>query len=101
MARQLAILVFLGFALAALASLTTISNKAAAATTSTAASAPPNGLPPSPPPEAIAACKGKAEGAQVSFTGRNGETLSGVCQLFNGTLAARPAGGGGRPPPPR
>ena len=98
MSRQLAILVFLGFLLAALASLTPISNNAAAATS--AASAPPNGPPPGPPPEAIAACKGKAEGTQVSFTGRNGETLSGVCALFNGTLAARPAGGGGRPPPP-
>ena len=97
MARQLAILVFLGFALAAVASLTPISNNAAAATTSTAASAPPNG----PPPEAIAACKGKTEGAQVSFTGRGGETLTGVCALFNGTLAARPAGGGNRPAPPR
>ena len=39
---------------------------------------PPGGKPPAPPPEAIAACKGKTEGATASFTGRNGETLTGT-----------------------
>jgi hypothetical protein len=81
---------------------------ATAAATSTTAEppAPPaSGAPPGPPPEAIAACKGKAEDAAVSFTGRSGEALTGTCQTTNGVLAARPAGGPGgsgkRPPPPR
>jgi len=81
---------------------------ATAAATSTTAEppAPPaSGAPPGPPPEAIAACKGKAEGTSVSFTSRSGETLTGTCQTTNGVLAARPAGGPGgsgkRPPPPR
>jgi hypothetical protein len=54
------------------------------------------GRPPGPPPEAIAACTGKTVGTQVSFKIRSGETVTGVCQLDNGVLAARPAGG---PPP--
>ena len=73
-------------------------------TTSNAASGPGGpfgGQPPGPPPEAVAACKGKAEGAQVSFTLRNGATLSGSCQKFGDTLAARPAGGGPPPTPAR
>jgi hypothetical protein len=52
---------------------------------------PADGQPPSPPPEAIAACQGKSAGDQVSFTGRRGETLQGVCELRNGVLAARPS----------
>ena len=62
----------------------------------TAADTPP---PPhhGPPPEAIAACKGKAVGASVSFTGRHGETMTGTCESINGVLAARPAN---MPPPP-
>lgn len=32
-----------------------------------------------PPPEAVAACNGKAAAAPCSFTGRQGETLKGVC----------------------
>jgi len=62
---------------------------------------PPGGKPPAPPPEAIAACKGKTEGATASFTGRNGETLTGTCQKLGDVLALRPAGGppGGGPPP--
>jgi len=62
---------------------------------------PPTGQPPGPPPEAVAACKGKTEGTSVSFTGHRGETMTGVCQLSNGVLAARPSGqppGGQRPP---
>jgi hypothetical protein len=49
----------------------------------------------------VAACKGKTEGTQVSFTGRGGETLTGVCQKMGDVLAARPLGGppgGGKPP---
>ena len=73
----------------------------AALAASDAASAPP-GKPPGPPPEAVAACKGKAEGTQVSFSARGGETLTGVCQKIGDVLAARPLGGppgaGGKPP---
>lgn len=62
----------------------------------------PGGRPPGPPPEAVAACKGKSEGSEVSFTGRNGETLTGTCRSFDGQLAAMPKGGpggrGGQPP---
>jgi hypothetical protein len=32
-----------------------------------------------PPPEAIAACKGKAVDAACTFTGRQGEHLTGTC----------------------
>jgi len=61
--------------------------------------------PPGPPPEAIQACKGKSEGTQVSFTLRDGRTVSGTCKTFNGVMAAMPAGGPGGPgdhkgPPP-
>jgi len=56
-----------------------------------------SGVPPGPPPEAVAACKGRTEGANVTFTGRRGEQLTGTCQSVAGVLAARPAFGG----PPR
>ena len=86
-------------------SATLISLAMAAAQATEPAAPPASGVPPGPPPEAIAACKGKTEGATVSFTGRGGETLTGTCQTTNGVLAARPAGGPGgsgrRPPPPR
>jgi len=59
---------------------------------------PPGGQPPGPPPEAIAACNGKAEGAQASFTGRRGETVSGTCQKIGQALAVRPAGMPAPPP---
>lgn len=62
---------------------------------------PASGVPPGPPPEAVAACQGKTEGATVSFTGRGGETLTGICKTTNGVLAARPTGGPGRHPPPQ
>lgn len=66
------------------------------------AASAPTGQPPGPPPEAVAACKGKAEGAQVSFATRGGETVSGVCQKIGDVLAARPLGappgGMGKPP---
>jgi hypothetical protein len=74
---------------------------AAASGTCSAADAPssgasaPGGRPPGPPPEAVAACNGKTAGTTVSFTGRNGETLTGVCAMVDGKLAARPSG----PPP--
>lgn len=62
----------------------------------------PGGQPPSPPPEAIAACKGKSAGTQASFTGRNGEQITGTCQQIGSVLALRPdhmpAGGPGKPP---
>ena len=79
--------------------LTLCSALAAAQTSSSgnAASAAPPGRPPGPPPEAIAACQGKAEGTQVNFKLRGGETVTGVCQKFGDALAARPIGGG--PPP--
>jgi len=73
----------------------------AAHAANSAASAPPGSQPPGPPPEAVAACKGKTEGTQVSFSARGGETLTGVCQKIGDVLAARPLGGppgGGRPP---
>ena len=53
---------------------------------------PPSGGPSGPPPEAIAACVGKTEGTTVSFTGRGGETFTGICQKDGNQLAARPAG---------
>ncbi|UUZ63038.1 hypothetical protein LP414_04575 [Polaromonas sp. P1(28)-13] len=57
--------------------------------------APPGGHPPGPPPEAVAACKGKAEGAQASFTNRGGHAISGTCQRIGNELAAMPASGPG------
>ena len=46
--------------------------------------------PPGPPPEAIAACKGKAVGAQASFTGHGGRTVSGVCTQMGDVVAVPP-----------
>ena len=66
--------------------------------------APPGGHPPGPPPEAVTACKGKAEGAQASFTNRGGHAISGTCQRIGNELAAMPALGPGaaqRPSPSR
>lgn len=48
------------------------------------------GRPPGPPPEAIAACKGKTEGTQVSFTLRDGKSVTGTCRTMDGQLAAMP-----------
>ncbi len=50
-----------------------------------------------PPKEAVEACKGKADNAACSFTGRNGENLTGTCGAppsseGNHPLACRPAG---------
>jgi hypothetical protein len=61
---------------------------------------PPDGKPPGPPPEAIAACKGKAEGAKVEFKGRRGETVKGSCKKMRDVVAAVPEGGPPPPPPP-
>lgn len=61
---------------------------------------PGGGKPPGPPPEAVAACKDKVVGAKASFTGRKGETISGICELVDGVLAVSPPAGN-RPPPPR
>ena len=75
---------------------------AGAAHAADGAASAPSGHPPGPPPEAVAACKGKTEGTQVSFSTRGGETVSGVCQKVGDVLAARPLGGppggGGKPP---
>jgi hypothetical protein len=49
------------------------------------------GRPHHPPREAIAACESKASGAACSFTGREGETVSGTCFA----PPARGTGGGG------
>ncbi len=73
---------------------------------SSSASSMSGGRPPGPPPEAVAACSGKTEGTEVSFSGPEGQTFTGTCRSFNGTLAAMPKGGpgggpGGQPPAPR
>ena len=59
----------------------------------------PGGTPPGPPPEPVQACEGKAAGAQASFSGRDGRSITGVCESVNGVLAVRPARGAGGPPP--
>ncbi|MYM86600.1 hypothetical protein GTP91_05325 [Rugamonas sp. FT82W] len=51
-----------------------------------------------PPQEAIDACKGKAEGAKVTFKGRRGEDVKGVCKKMREGVVAVPEGG--MPPPP-
>jgi len=59
------------------------------------------GPPPGPPPEAIAACKGKAEGAKAEFKGRRGETVKGTCKKLREVLAVLPEGAPPPPPPPQ
>ena len=51
-----------------------------------------NGRRQGPPPEAIEACKDKAEGDSVTFTGRRGESLQATCKEIQGQLAAVPEG---------
>ena len=46
-----------------------------------------------PPPEAIKACEGKSEGDTVSFEGRRGETLEGICTMIDDQLVAAPPKG--------
>jgi hypothetical protein len=53
-----------------------------------------------PPPEAVAACKGKSEGAVVQFTTSRGDILKGICKKSDGQLAAFPERHGQPPPPP-
>jgi len=48
-----------------------------------------------PPPEALSACEGSSDGNSCSFTGRNGEALSGTCHTHGEQLACAPSG---RPP---
>ena len=43
-----------------------------------------------PPPEAVAACKDKAVGKSVTFTGRRGESIKAICQIIEGQLVAVP-----------
>lgn len=62
---------------------------------------PPDGKPPGPPPEAIAACKGKAEGAKAEFKGRGGETVKGTCKKLREAFAVLPDGAPPPPPPPQ
>lgn len=45
---------------------------------------------PGPPPEAFAACKGKAVGDAVTFSGRNNEQVEAVCKEIQGQLVAAP-----------
>ncbi|NVB40259.1 hypothetical protein G6O69_20620 [Pseudenhygromyxa sp. WMMC2535] len=55
---------------------------------------PPQGDgPPRPPAEAIDACSGKSSGDSCSFSGREGETVSGVCFTpeSDKPLACRPS----------
>jgi len=93
------------FRLGALLACSIAVNMAGAANAAADAASAPRGAPPGPPPEAIAACKGKTEGTQVSFTGHRGDTVTGVCQKAGDVLAARPLGGppggAGGPPPQR
>jgi hypothetical protein len=50
------------------------------------------GKPHGPPPEAINACSGKAAGAECSFTGHHGKTMTGTCKTGHegSTLACHP-----------
>jgi hypothetical protein len=59
---------------------------------------PPPGAGRMPPQAAIDACKGKAEGAAVSFTGRQGNSINAQCRTVEGQLVAVPERGqfGGR-----
>ena len=74
--------------------------QAAQAQSNDAAPPPPGGGRP-PPQAAIDACKGKAEGATVSFTNRLGSTMDRQCHMLNGILVASPERGqrGRRIPP--
>ena len=58
---------------------------------SACAHAGPEGQRPSgPPPEAFSACENMAEGDQVSFSGRNGESIEATCEEHDGKLVAVP-----------
>ncbi|PZX12716.1 hypothetical protein [Celeribacter halophilus] len=48
-----------------------------------------------PPSEAMDACSGKSSGASCSFSGRDGESMSGTCSSpdSNAPLACTPEGG--------
>jgi hypothetical protein len=45
-----------------------------------------------PPPEAVEACEGKSEGAEVEVTNPRGEKVKAVCKQINGQLVAVPEG---------
>jgi len=64
------------------------------ATTASAQTGPGGGRR-GPPPQAIQACEGKSANDSCSFTGRNDETLTGICSAPPGVavLACTPAGG--------
>ena len=73
----------------------------AALAQSAAPGGPPSGEaghgPHGPPPEAVAACQGKAVGAQASFTDRAGHTVSGACTRMGDVVAVPPPQGGRGP----
>ncbi|MBF7074259.1 hypothetical protein ISG33_12705 [Glaciecola sp. MH2013] len=48
--------------------------------------------PAGPPPEAIEACEGMNEGDSVSFENREGDTLTGTCEMIEEQLVAVPEG---------
>jgi hypothetical protein len=68
--------------------------------------APQGGQHHGPPPEAYTACEGKTEGSTAQITGRDGETITGICRIADGKLVLRPDRGKGNPvegrqgPPP-
>ena len=57
------------------------------------------GRPQGPPPEALEECEEKSAGDSVTFTGRQGESMSATCKEIDGQLVAVPEGmeRGGRP----
>jgi hypothetical protein len=90
-----------GLVVLACSALSIAAHGASSSSSGSGGSGGPGGKPPGAPPEAIAACKGKTEGAEVSFTNRDGATLTGTCRSVDGQLAAMPKGGPGGPPPAR
>jgi hypothetical protein len=49
--------------------------------------------PKGPPLEALEACKGKSEGAEVQFEGMRGAKVEATCKTIGGQLVAVPKGG--------
>lgn len=45
---------------------------------------------PGPPPGAFTACEGKVSGDSATFEGRNGELLTGTCEVMQGVLIMVP-----------
>ncbi len=57
-----------------------------------------------PPPEAYSACENMSAGEQAQFVSPRGDTVSGTCEDYNGSLVLRPdnmaSKGKRRSPPP-